>query len=104
MKTDKKIQLREIKPIEEHVAQHPDPDSQVVKAYASALRSVLLEDGRPPLDLPGVNIYDRLEDISHNLCNPWPIRQPKRTPNEPHQKVRSVYALICTIARAAIAG
>lgn len=67
MKTDMKVELRGIKPIEERVAQKSDQDSQVVKEYATALRAVLLEDGRPPFDSPGVKIYERLEEISQSL-------------------------------------
>jgi len=62
-----KVELRGIKPIEERVAQRSDPDSEVVKEYATALRAVLLEDGRPPFDLPGVKIYEHLEEISQSL-------------------------------------
>lgn len=67
LKTDLKIEVRGIKPVEERVADRSDPASQVVKAYATALRAELLEDGRPPFDLPGVKIYEALDQISQSL-------------------------------------
>lgn len=44
LKTDLKIDGRDIKPVDERVADRSDPASQVVKDYATALRAVLLED------------------------------------------------------------
>ncbi|WP_116062018.1 hypothetical protein [Cohnella phaseoli] len=42
-------------------------DSEVVKDYLAAVRSVLLEDGTPPLDLPGIRIYETAEVIQASL-------------------------------------
>ncbi len=67
LKTDLKIEVRGIKSVEERISDRSDPDSQVVKDYTTALRAVLLEDGRPPFDLPGVKVYESLDEISQSL-------------------------------------
>lgn len=67
LKTDLKKEVRGIKAVEERVKNRTDPEAQVVQGYATALRAVLLEDGLPPLDLPGVRIYEALGAISQSL-------------------------------------
>lgn len=67
LKTDLKHEVRGIKKIEERVADRSDPDAEVIRGYTTALRAVLLEDGRPPLDLPGIKIYKKLDAISQSL-------------------------------------
>lgn len=67
LKTDLKTEVRGIRAVEARVAERTDDEAAVITGYATALRTVLLEDGRPPLDLPGVAIYAALEEISHSL-------------------------------------
>jgi hypothetical protein len=66
-KTDLKQELRGIAAVEQRVKERADPDASVILGYAAAIRAVLLEDGRPPLDLPGVKIYAALEMIEASL-------------------------------------
>jgi hypothetical protein len=42
-------------------------EAQVAKGYAAAVRALLLEDGEPPLDLPGMLIYERAQAIQASL-------------------------------------
>jgi hypothetical protein len=67
LKTDLKKEVRGIRAVEERVAARTDDEAAVITGYTTALRTVLLEDGRPPLDLPGVAIYEDLEEISASL-------------------------------------
>lgn len=67
LKTDLKPELRGIQQVEQQLAQQMDADAKVIKGYATALRAGLLEDGLPPLDLPGVKIYEHLAAISQSL-------------------------------------
>ncbi|WP_241674940.1 transposase [Paenibacillus luteus] len=41
---------------------------QVAKGYLSAVRALLLEDGEPPLRLPGMLIYERAQAIQASLA------------------------------------
>ncbi len=42
-------------------------DSQVVEGYAHAVRSVLTDDGHPPLETPGVKLQRRLSAIEQSI-------------------------------------
>jgi hypothetical protein len=42
-------------------------ETQVAKGYVAAVRALLLEDGEPPLDLPGMLIYERAQAIQASL-------------------------------------
>ncbi|WP_077718388.1 hypothetical protein [Novibacillus thermophilus] len=54
LKTSVKKSLRGIRQIERQVAEQESLEAEVDQDYAAAIRSVLLEDGKPPLDLSGV--------------------------------------------------
>ncbi|MEQ4482242.1 hypothetical protein [Cohnella silvisoli] len=41
---------------------------QVAKGYVAAIRALLLEDGEPPLELPGMLIYERAQAIQASLA------------------------------------
>ncbi|MBD2872996.1 hypothetical protein IDH41_31100, partial [Paenibacillus sp. IB182493] len=43
-------------------------EAQVAKGYVSAVRALLLEDGEPPLHLPGMMIYERAQAIQASLA------------------------------------
>ncbi|WP_245809740.1 hypothetical protein [Cohnella massiliensis] len=42
-------------------------EAQVAKGYVAAVRALLLEDGEPPLKLPGMLIYERAQAIQASL-------------------------------------
>jgi len=43
-------------------------EAQVAKGYVAAIRALLLEDGEPPLKLPGMMIYERAQAIQASLA------------------------------------
>lgn len=67
LKTGIKKSLRGIREIERKLDKSASKESEVVKDYLAAVRSVLLEDGNPPLDLPGIRIYETAEIIQASL-------------------------------------
>jgi hypothetical protein len=67
LKTGIKKSLRGIRDIERKLDKSASEESEVVKDYLAAVRSVLLEDGNPPLDLPGIRIYETAEVIQASL-------------------------------------
>lgn len=69
LKTGIKKSLRGIRDIERKLDKDESPENEVVKDYLAAIRSVLLEDGNPPLDLPGVRIYENAQAIQTSLQN-----------------------------------
>ncbi|MBP1993824.1 hypothetical protein [Paenibacillus eucommiae] len=42
-------------------------EAQIAKGYVAAVRALLLEDGDPPLELPGMLIYERARAIQASL-------------------------------------
>ncbi|WP_135557785.1 transposase [Paenibacillus cymbidii] len=60
-------------------------EARIAKGYMAAVRSLLLEDGEPPLELPGMIIYERAQAIQTSLqrCLDKKGAQPasKRFPN-----------------------
>uniref|UniRef100_UPI00056877E0 transposase n=1 Tax=Paenibacillus zanthoxyli TaxID=369399 RepID=UPI00056877E0 len=67
LKTGIKKNLRGIRQLEKLV--HPDDseDAAIARDYLAAVRSVLLEDGNPPLDLPGIRVYEEAQAIRTSL-------------------------------------
>jgi len=69
LKTGIKKSLRGIREIERKLEKNESKESEIVKDYLAAVRSVLLEDGNPPLDLPGIRIFETAEAIQASLQN-----------------------------------
>lgn len=66
-KKELKKLVRGVRPIERSVADQQEPISEVVQGYCLAVRSALTDDGHPPLDAPGVRLYERLTKIHTSL-------------------------------------
>jgi hypothetical protein len=69
LKTGIKKSLRGIREIERKLEKDESVEAEVTKDYLAAVRSVLLEDGNPPLDLPGIRIFETAEAIQASLQN-----------------------------------
>ncbi|MFD2327994.1 transposase [Cohnella sp. GCM10020058] len=67
LKTDLKKNLRGIRKLEKHYQAKRSEEAEIARGYLAAVRSVLLEDGNPPLDLPGVRIYEEAQAIEASL-------------------------------------
>jgi len=67
LKTELKKSLRGIRDIERKVEEQASSEGEVAKGYIAAIRSLLLEDGNPPLDLPGMRIYQNAKAIRASL-------------------------------------
>ena len=66
-KKELKKLVRGVRPIERSVADNQEPISEVVNGYCLAVRSALTDDGHPPLDAPGLKLYERLTNINSSL-------------------------------------
>lgn len=67
LKVNIKKNLRGIRAIEKKAMENNDLESETVLDYTAAVRSVLLEDGCPPLDLPGIKIYEQTKQIQESI-------------------------------------
>ncbi len=66
-KTELKKYVRGVREIERSVAPRVDEAAAVVRGYCLAVRSALADDGKPPLQLPGLVLHDRLQTIQRSL-------------------------------------
>lgn len=66
-KTDLRKYVRGVRDIERSVATSTDVAAEVVRGYCVAVRSALMDDGKPPIHLPGLVLHDRLQAIQASL-------------------------------------
>lgn len=66
-KVQLKKKVRGIRPIERKVEGRDDPEAEAVRGYCAAVRSALTDDGRAPLEAPGLKLRDRLAKIAKSL-------------------------------------
>ena len=66
-KTELKKYVRGVRDIERSVATRADAEAEAVSGYCLAVRSALTDEGKPPLQLPGLALHDRLQAIQHSL-------------------------------------
>jgi hypothetical protein len=66
-KVQLKKKVRGIRPIEREVEGRTDLEAQATRGYCAAVRSALTDDGRAPLEAPGLKLRDRLTAIAASL-------------------------------------
>ena len=66
-KKELKKRVRGVRPIERQVEGRDDTDAVAIRGYCAAVRSALTDDGRPPLDAPGLERKGRLEAVVESL-------------------------------------
>jgi hypothetical protein len=62
-----KKKVRGIRPIERRLEGRDDLDAKATREYCAAVRSALTDDGRPPLEAPGLKLEGRLSAIAASL-------------------------------------
>lgn len=67
LKTGIKKNLRGIRQLEKQIQTVDSEDAAIARDYLAAVRAVLLEDGNPPLDLPGIRVYEEALAIRNSL-------------------------------------
>jgi hypothetical protein len=60
-KKELKKGVRGVRPIERAVEGRTDPEAELARGYAAAVRSAITDDGRAPLDAAGLRLKGRLE-------------------------------------------
>lgn len=66
-KKELKKKIRGIRAIERQAEQSPTKEAQVVADYSLAIRTVMRDDGKYPLEPPGVQLYQKLELIAASV-------------------------------------
>jgi hypothetical protein len=62
-----KKHLRGVRPIERAVEKRSDTEAAAIRGYCLAVRSALTDDGRPPLEAPGLKLHERMSAIVASL-------------------------------------
>lgn len=62
-----KKKVRGVRPIERELEGRDDPEAVAAREYCAAVRSALTDDGRPPLEAPGLKLQGRLSAIAESL-------------------------------------
>lgn len=66
-KTELKKYTRGVREIERSVVAHDDQEATTIRGYCLAVRSALADDGKPPLQLGGLLMHERLSAIQASL-------------------------------------
>ena len=69
LKTSIKKKLRGIREIERKIEESTTEtlEEEITSDYVAAIRSVLLEDGKPPFELPGTRVFERTKAIKESI-------------------------------------
>ncbi len=59
--------IRGVRPIERAVEKRDDAEAEAIRGYCFAVRSALTDDGRAPLEAPGLKLHERLSAIAASL-------------------------------------
>lgn len=66
-KKELKKHLRGVRPVERAVEKRNDAEAEAIRGYCLAVRSALTDDGRPPLEAPGIKLHERISAIVASL-------------------------------------
>jgi hypothetical protein len=66
-KKELKKQLRGIRPIERAIEKRTGGEAEAIWGYCLAVRSALTDDGKPPLEAPGLKLHARISAIVASL-------------------------------------
>jgi hypothetical protein len=66
-KKELKKHIRGVRPIERAVENRDDAEAEAIRGYCLAVRSALTDDGRPPLEAPGLKLHKRIAAIAASL-------------------------------------
>ncbi len=66
-KKELKKHIRGVRPIERAVEKRNDAEAETIRDYCLAVRSALTDDGRPPLEAPGLKLHARISAIVASL-------------------------------------
>lgn len=76
LKKNLRIKVRGIKAIEDSIErQPPSPESRIAGRYCEAIRTVLRDDGKYPLDPAGLKLYAKLSRIEESIQRAIEVRE-----------------------------
>jgi hypothetical protein len=66
-KKELKKRVRGVRPLERSLEGRSDAEAEAARGYCDAVRSALTDDGRPPLEAPGLRLKERLSAVAASL-------------------------------------
>jgi hypothetical protein len=60
--------VRGVRPIERALEARDDPEAEAIRGYCLAVRGALTDDGPPPLEVAGLRLHERLQDIHASIA------------------------------------
>jgi hypothetical protein len=67
VQTELKKHVKGVREIERSVVKREDEEAETIRGYCLAVRSALDDEGKPPLQLPGLLMHERLTAIAASL-------------------------------------
>ena len=67
LKKQLKQKVRGVRDVERQVSHKQDDEARITRGYCLALREVLRDDGKYPLEPAGIKLYDKLKQIDASL-------------------------------------
>jgi hypothetical protein len=67
-KKELKKHIRGVRPLERAFEGRDDTEAEAIHEYCLAVRSALTDDGRPPLEAPGLKLHERITAIVASLA------------------------------------
>ena len=74
-----KKKVRGVRPIERTLEGRDDPEAAAAREYCAAVRSALTDDGRPPLEAPGLKLQGRPSAVAESLDRVARKRGPRKS-------------------------
>lgn len=94
LKKQLKQKVRGIRDVERQVAQKQDDEARITRGYCIALREVLRDDGKYPLEPAGIKLYDKLRQIDASLSRAIAQRSSVKL-----QRLRTILQVISSLTK-----
>lgn len=94
LKKQLKQKVRGIRDVERQVAHKQDDEARITRGYCIALREVLRDDGKYPLEPAGIALYDKLTQIEASLG-----RAIGQRPSVKLQRLRTILQAVSSLTK-----
>ena len=94
LKKQLKQKVRGIRDVERQVAHKQDDEARITRGYCIALREVLRDDGKYPLEPAGITLYDKLTQIDASLG-----RAIAQRPSVKLQRLRAILQAVSSMTK-----
>lgn len=94
LKKQLKQKVRGIREVERKVASERSDEGRVVRGYCLAIREVMRDDGKYPLEPAGITLYDKLEKIRTSIGKAFAQRASTKL-----ERLKTILSVISTLTK-----